>query len=54
MSKKQATEKWVVEVRRAHALEHRPGNWCCVAQCDDGRPPSRSPMPCRTSCAPAL
>ena len=37
MSKKQATEKWVVEVRRAHALEHRPGNWCCVAQCDDGQ-----------------
>lgn len=30
-------EKWVVEVRRAHALEHRPGNWCCVAQCDDGQ-----------------
>lgn len=26
-----------VEVRRAHALEHRPGNWCCVAQCDDGQ-----------------
>ena len=24
MSKEQATEKWVVEVRRAHALEHRP------------------------------
>lgn len=37
MSKEQATEKWVVEVRRAHALEHRPGNWCCVAQCDDGQ-----------------
>lgn len=37
MSKGQATEKWVVEVRRAHALEHRPGNWCCVAQCDDGQ-----------------
>lgn len=36
MSKKQSEEKWVVEVRRAHALEHRPGNWCCVAQCDDG------------------
>ena len=35
--KKQAEEKWVVEVRRAHALEHRPGNWCCVAQCDDGQ-----------------
>lgn len=25
MSKEQATEKWVVEVRRAHALEHRTG-----------------------------
>lgn len=37
MSKKQATENWVVEVRRAHALEHRPGNWCCVAQCGDGQ-----------------
>lgn len=37
MSKEQATEKWVVEVRRAHAVEHRPGNWCCVAQCDDGQ-----------------
>ena len=37
MSKKQADEKWVVEVRRAHALEHRPGNWCCVTQCDDGQ-----------------
>lgn len=37
MSKGQATEKWVVEVRRAHASEHRPGNWCCVAQCDDGQ-----------------
>lgn len=37
MSKEQATEKWVVEVRRAHGLEHRPGNWCCVAQCDDGQ-----------------
>ena len=36
MSKEQATEKWVVEVRRAHAVEHRPGNWCCVTQCDDG------------------
>lgn len=33
----QEEEKWVVEVRRAHALEHRPGNWCCVAQCDDGQ-----------------
>ena len=20
-----------------HELEHRPGNWCCVAQCDDGQ-----------------
>lgn len=30
-------ETWVVEVRRAHALEHRPGNWCCVAQCCDGQ-----------------
>lgn len=37
MSKKQSEEKWVVEVRRAHAVEHRPGNWCCVAQCDDER-----------------
>lgn len=37
MSKKQSEEKWVVEVRRAHAVEHRPGNWCCVAQCDDGQ-----------------
>ena len=37
MSKEQATEKWVVEVRRAHAVEHRPGNWCCVAQCDVGQ-----------------
>ena len=53
MSKGQATEKWVVEVRRAHASEHRPGNWCCVAQCDDGQTAITVADACRTSCAPA-
>lgn len=39
MSKGQEAQKetWVVEVRRAYASRHRPGNWCCVTQCDDGQ-----------------
>lgn len=37
MSKGQATGRWVVGVCRAHVSEHQPGNWCCVAQCDDGQ-----------------
>ena len=52
MSKGQATEKWVVEVRRAHASEHRRATGAAWPSAMMVRPPSRSPMPCKTSCAP--
>lgn len=51
MSKGQATEKWVVEVRRAHAVEHRPrATGAAWLNAMTVRPPSPWPMPCRTSC----